>query len=56
MTELHARQQRRLVEEELEAQVNGAWELLRTAARPLPTETLRVVTELVNGSLDRLYS
>ena len=55
MTELHARQQRRLVEDELEAQAQAALELLRTGSKRLSEETLRIVTDLVNGGLDRLY-
>lgn len=56
VTELHARQQRRLVEDELEAQVDAALELLRAGPRPLTEETLRIVTDLANGGLDRLYT
>jgi len=32
-----------------------ALELLRAGPRPLTEETLRIVTDLVNGGLDRLY-
>jgi hypothetical protein len=55
LTELHPRQQRRLVEDELEEQAKAALEILRAGPKPLAEETLRIVTELINGGLDRLY-
>lgn len=55
LTELHPRQQRRLVEEELKAQVQAVLETLRSGSKPLSKETLRIVTDLVEGRLDQLY-
>lgn len=56
LTDLSPRQKRRLVEDELEEQAKAALEILRTGSKPLAEETLRIVTDLVNGSLDRLYN
>ena len=47
LTELHARQQRRLVEDEWEVQTNAALALLHTEKK------LYVITDLINGGLNR---
>ncbi len=44
-----------ILTDKLEVQAKAMLETLRTGPKPLSEETLRIVTDLVAGRLDRLY-